>query len=232
MYSTLKEIVQLLLQLLKKLFSRKLIIRLYLPLLILVGIVMYICYQRVEKNALGKTYFDVEKLPHKHVGLLLGTCKYMRDKKTINPFWNFRLQAAYQLWKAGKIDKILISGDNGWYGYNEPKDFFDALKKLGVPDTAMVCDYAGFRTHDSVIRCKKVFGQQDIIIISQQFHNERALYIAKYYGVKALGYNAEQVSFRDNLWNAVRESLARVKLHLDIFVLHTQPHFLGPKIFI
>ena len=97
MFHTIKEIVQLFLQLLKKIFSRKLILRLYLPLLILIGIVMYNCYQQVEKNALGKTYFEVEKLPHKHVGLLLGTCKYMRNKKTINPFWNFRLQAAYQL---------------------------------------------------------------------------------------------------------------------------------------
>lgn len=230
MFKTLGEIFALGKLIFVKLFSRKLIIWLYLPSMLFIIGVMYFCYQQVEKNAVGKTFFKVEALPHKHVGLLLGTCKYMRDKKTINPFWTFRLQAAYAVWKAGKIDKILISGDNGWYGYNEPKDFMDALKVMGVPDSAMVCDFAGFRTHDSVIRCKKVFGQKDIILISQEFHNERALYIAKYYGVHAVGFNAQQVSFRDNIWNSIRESLARVKLHLDIFIFHTQPHFLGQPI--
>ncbi|MBK6275070.1 MAG: YdcF family protein [Saprospirales bacterium] len=79
---------------------------------------------------------------------------------TINPFWKYRLDAAFELWKVGKIDRILISGDNGWYGYNEPQDFMDAFIALGVPDSVLVFDYAGFRTHDSVIRCKKVFGQK------------------------------------------------------------------------
>ncbi len=193
------------------------------------GITFYCSYQ-VEKNAVGKTYDNVEEIPYNRVGLLLGTCKTMNDRKTVNPFWQFRVEAAYKLWKAKKIDKILISGDNGWHGYNEPEDFVDAFHALGVPDSALVCDFAGFRTHDSVIRCKKIFGQKKVTIISQEFHNERALYIAQRYGLEAVGFNAQMVSFRDNLYNMVREKMARVLLFADLYVFHTQPHFLGKKI--
>ena len=193
------------------------------------GITFYCSYQ-VEKNAVGKTYDNVEEIPYNRVGLLLGTCKTMNDRKTVNPFWQFRVEAAYKLWKAKKIDKILISGDNGWHGYNEPEDFVDAFHALGVPDSALVCDFAGFRTHDSVIRCKKIFGQKKVTIISQEFHNERALYIAQRYGLEAVGFNAQMVSFRDNLYNMVREKMAKVLLFADLYVFHTQPHFLGKKI--
>ncbi len=214
----------------RKLFSGKIILRIYLPLVLIGwGIVVY-CSYKVESNAIGKTYDAVDKVPYNRIGLLLGTCRTMKDKKTINPFWQFRVDAAYALWKAKKIDKILISGDNGWHGYNEPQDFVDAFHALGVPDSAMVCDFAGFRTHDSVIRCKKVFGQKKVTIISQKFHNERALFIARRYGLEAVGFNAEMVSFRDNLYNMVREKMARVLLFADLYVFNTQPHFLGKKI--
>jgi SanA protein len=214
----------------KRYFSRKWILRFYIPVIIAGIVFVFYCYHAVEKNAAGKTYDSVTEIPYNRVGLLLGTCKTMKDKKTINPFWQFRVDAAYALWKAEKIDKILISGDNGWHGYNEPQDFLDAFLALGIPDSVMVCDYAGFRTHDSVIRCKKVFGQQNVTVISQKFHNERALFIAQKYGLNAVGYNAEMVSFRDNLYNSVREKMARVLMYMDLYVFYTQPHFLGKKI--
>lgn len=210
--------------------TKKLLLRCYLPLSVLLLSFIFFCNYKVQKNAIGKTYDDVNEIPFNRVGLLLGTCKTMKDKKTINPFWQHRLEAAYDLWKAKKIDRILISGDNGWYGYNEPQDFFDAFIALGVPDSVMVPDFAGFRTHDSVIRCKKVFGQNKVTIISQEFHNERALFIAQKYGLDAIGYNAKDVGFRDNIYTSVREKLARVKLFLDVYVLNTKPHFLGKKI--
>ncbi len=214
----------------KTFFTKKLFIRCYFPATILVLIFILFCNHQVEKNAIGKTYNDLNEIPFNKVGLLLGTCKTMKDHTTINPFWKFRLQAAFELWKAGKINRILISGDNGWYGYNEPQDFQDAFIALGVPDSVLVFDFAGFRTHDSVIRCKKVFGQNSVTVISQKFHNERALFIAQKYGLKAVGYNAKDVGFRDNFYTSVREKLARVKLFLDVYLFNTQPHFLGKKI--
>ncbi len=202
----------------------------YFPLFIVGLLMLFFCNYKVEQHAIGKTYFDTDKIPFNKIGLLLGTCKTLKDKKTINPFWQYRLQATYALWKAKKINKILISGDNGWHGYNEPQDFMDALIALGVPDSCLVPDYAGFRTHDSVIRCKQIFSQQKVTIISQQFHNERALMIANAYGLEAIGFNAKDVNFKEGLYNIFRESAARVLLFLDLYVLHTEPHFLGKKI--
>jgi SanA protein len=214
----------------KKFFSKKLLLYLYLPATITVVLFMFYCSYAVQENAKGKTFDDVNKIPYNKVGLLLGTCKTMKDKKTINPFWQYRLDAAYNLWKAKKIDRILISGDNGWYGYNEPQDFLDAFIALGIPDSCLICDFAGFRTHDSVIRCKKVFGQNKVTIISQEFHNDRALFIAQKYDLDAIGFNAEDVGFRNGLRTSIREKLARVKLFLDLYIFNTQPHFLGKKI--
>jgi SanA protein len=214
----------------KKLFSKKLFIRFYIPVSLLVLVFIFYCSYRVEKNAIGKLYTDVSEIPYNKVGLLLGTCKTMDDRVTINPFWKFRLEAAYALWKAKKIDRILISGDNGWHGYNEPQDFLDEFIAMGIPDSCLVCDFAGFRTHDSVIRCKKIFGQKKVTIISQEFHNERALFIARKYGLEAVGFNANDVSFRSGLYTFFREKAARVLLFLDVYVLNTQPHFLGKKI--
>ena len=216
----------------KKLFTKKLFLKFYIPTAILLFLFTFYCSYKVEENAAGKTYSDISKIPYNKVGLLLGTCKTMKDHTTINPFWQFRLDAAYKLWKAKKIDIILISGDNGWHGYNEPQDFLDAFIALGVPDSCMVCDFAGFRTHDSVIRCKKIFGQKKVTIISQKFHNERALFIAKKYGLDAVGFNANDVSFRSGLYNFFREKAARVLLFMDLYVFNTQPHFLGKKIII
>lgn len=214
----------------RKLFTKKLFFYLYIPATIAGIIFMFYCSYAVQKNAEGKTYDDVAAIPYNRVGLLLGTCKTMKDKKTINPFWQYRLEAAYNLWKAKKIDRILISGDNGWYGYNEPQDFLDAFLALGIPDSCMVCDFAGFRTHDSVERSKKVFGQNKLTIISQEFHNDRALYIAQKFGIDAVAYNAKDVGFRNGLRTSIREKLARVKLFLDLYVINYEPHFLGKQI--
>ncbi len=214
----------------KTLFSKKAFLFFYLPMSVCALAVLFFCNYKVEQFAIGKTYSSVAEIPYHKVGLLLGTCKTLKDKKTINPFWQNRLDATYALWKAKKIDRILISGDNGWHGYNEPQDFTDALIALGVPDSCIVCDYAGFRTHDSVIRCKKVFGQNKVTLISQQFHNERALMIAHKYDLEAIGFNAKDVSFNAGLYNFFRERAARVLLMLDLYVLNTPPHFLGKKI--
>ena len=212
------------------LFTKKLLLRIYLPLFILLIALVFGCSYAVDKNAEGKLYSDINILPYNKVGLLLGTCKTMDDRVTINPFWKYRAEAVYKLWKAKKIDKVLISGDNGWHGYNEPQDFMDTFRAMGIPDSCMVCDFAGFRTHDSVIRCKEIFGQQNVTIISQPFHNKRALFIAQKIGLYAVAFNANDVSFRNGLYTFFREKAARVLMFLDLYVLHTQPHFLGKKI--
>ena len=105
-----------------------------------------------------------------------------------------------------------------------------ALIAAGVPESKITCDYAGFRTLDSIARAKKVFGQKQVLIISQRFHNERALYLAKCYGLDATAYNAEDVELEHALKTYFREAFARVKAVMDMHVLHTQPKFLGPPV--
>jgi SanA protein len=105
-----------------------------------------------------------------------------------------------------------------------------ALIEKQIPEEAIYLDYAGFRTFDSVIRCKEIFGQASFIVISQQFHNERAVYIAHNKGIDAIAFNACDVDFNTGLKTQLREYLARVRLMIDLHLIHAKPKFLGKKI--
>lgn len=163
------------------------------------------------------------------VGLVLGTSKYTKDGR-INLFYKNRLDAAVQLYRSNKIEKVLVSGDNGTLAYNEPRMMFEDLVEAGIPASDIYLDYAGFRTFDSVIRAKKVFKQDNFLIISQQFHNERALFIARKNGIEATAYNAKGLSFAFSPKTYLREKLARVKAVLDVHLLGTSPKYLGNTI--
>ncbi|MEO7309430.1 MAG: ElyC/SanA/YdcF family protein [Chitinophagaceae bacterium] len=130
----------------------------------------------------------------------------------------------------GKIKYTIASGDISRKGYNEPEDMRVVLIALGIPDSAIVLDDAGFRTFDSVIRGKEILGEAAFIIISQPFHNGRAIYIARHNGIAAVGFNAKDVTARYGLKTRLREVLARVKLLMDIHPLNTKPKFSGDKI--
>jgi SanA protein len=134
-----------------------------------------------------------------------------------------------RLFKEGKVDFILVSGDNSTKDYDEPSTIKVDLIKKGIPSNKIYLDYAGFRTLDSVVRCKKIFGQSSITIISQQFHNERAIYIAKLKDIEAVGFNAKDVSVQYGFKTRLRERLARVKMVLDL-IFDKKPKFLGEKI--
>ena len=189
-----------------------------LPLLII-----SCCYFWVAAEARGLTYDEIAQIPKIEVGLVLGTSKStVRGVK--NPYFSYRMQAAYALFKAQKIDRILVSGDNREPNYNEPFYMKHALIQLGVPANRIIGDRGGLRTLDSVIRAKSVFGQDSIIIISQPFQNERAVFIAKHKGIYAIGYNAKSID--ENYQMRLRECLARTKAVLDIYVLDTKPEYL------
>jgi SanA protein len=192
-------------------------------------VVALVCDTIVRQNVNGRAYDDIDSLPHNKVGLLLGTSPLDRQGNK-NLYFIYRIDAAEQLVKAGKIDYILISGDNSTEGYDEPTWMRDSLVARGVPEDRIVLDFAGFRTLDSVVRAKEIFGQDSFTIISQQFHNERAIYLADLNGIDAVAYNAKDVTMWQK-WLKIhgREYLARVKMMIDIAV-NKQPHFLGEKI--
>lgn len=211
----------------KRLFKSK-VIRWLIAIFILLITGIGLCNYWVISSTKEQLYKDINAIPFRKTGIVLGTNKSWRGEE--NPFFKYRIQAAAQLFKAGKIKHIIVSGDNHISYYDEPKDMKDALVKLGVPDSCITMDDAGFRTFDSVIRSKEVFGQDSITIISQEFHNERAVFIANYYKMHALGFDARNVSAAFSVQTIIRESLAKCKAVLDLYVFHTSPHFLGDKV--
>jgi len=198
-------------------------------LFILLGITIFSCHFWVELQTQASLYSDIDAIPAKKVALLLGTVKRLRHGYT-NRYFQYRIDAAAQLYKAGKVKHILASGANHTRYYNEPRDMQKALMAQGVPKQAITLDYAGFRTLDSVVRCKEIFSQEDIIVVSQAFHNKRAIFIGDFYAIKVIGFNARDVPLRDDIKTPIREYLARFKAVLDLYILKTQPKFLGEKI--
>lgn len=175
-------------------------------------------------------YTDIHKIPPKKVALLLGTAKYIAKGRK-NYFYTYRIEATIRLWKAGKIKAIIVSGDNSTKYYDEPTTMQKDLIKAGVPRRYISLDYAGVRTLDSVVRAKRIFGAEDYIIVSQRFHLERALFIAKAKGIKAIGYVAKDIPNTPSAYRMQgREYLARAKAFLDIYLLDTQPKFEGKPI--
>jgi len=182
----------------------------------------------IEKNAENKTFSNASKIKNNKVGLVLGTAKMLQNGR-INLYFKYRINATVELYKKGRIDFVLVSGDNGNKEYDEPTDFKNELIKNGIPAHKIFLDYAGFRTLDSVVRAKEIFGQVNITIISQKFHNERAIYLAEKNGISAVGFNAKDVSGKYGLKTKVREYFARTKAYLDI-IFGVEPKFLGNKI--
>lgn len=172
--------------------------------------------------------YDFKKnIPKNNIGLVLGTSKYAYNRG-LNPYFKHRMVAAARLYHAGKVKHLVVSGDNHKHGYNEPQQMKDHLISLGVKAEHITMDYAGFRTLDSMVRIKEIFGQTSVTVISQKFHNERAIYLARKHGIKAIGYNAKTPWFSKRM--RLREYLAKFKAVLDINVLKTKPKFLGEKI--
>lgn len=176
-----------------------------------------------------RCYSDVESLPKKQVGLVLGTAKFLVSGGE-NPYYTNRIKAAVEVFNSGKIDYIIVSGDNATKAYNEPITMKNDLVANGIPEDKIYLDYAGFRTLDSVERAKEIFGQNSFIIISQQFHNERALAIAQSKGINAFAFNAKGVYGKKSFKTNLRELFARVKTVLDLTILQTKPKFYGEKI--
>ena len=204
----------------------------WLKLIFLVGIAFAVVFLVgtnwwVVASTSHDVYDDKKLLPDHRVALVLGTSHRVAGKP--NPFFEERMETAAELFHAGKIDHFILSGDNRTRYYNEPVEMRKALQKKGVPVAAVTLDYAGLRTLDSIIRCKQIFGQNKISIITQPFHSYRALFISRYYGMDAVAMVAGEPDFESSVKVRLREYLARPKAVLDLYVLKTTPRFLGEK---
>jgi SanA protein len=198
--------------------------------LVLLSVLLILGNLWVVSSTSSSIFSDYALVPNNPVGLVLGTSSRLSNGMP-NAFFDHRMQTAADLYLLGKINHIIVSGDNRTKFYNEPMEMKRALVKLGVPDSVITLDYAGLRTLDSVIRSKEIFGQNHITIITQPFHSYRALFISHYFDIDAVALVAaspdpeQQPSVKVYL----REYLARAKAILDLYILKTSPRHLGDK---
>lgn len=183
----------------------------------------------IERSAAGRTHDTPLTLPRNRVALVLGCARRLADGRE-NLYFRHRMRAAADLYQSGKVEYLIVSGDNHRADYDEPTDMRDALIALGVPETRIYRDFAGFRTLDSIVRAREIFGQTSITIVSQPFHNERAIFLARDRGIDAVGLNAAEVSRNAGFLTQARERLARVMTLLDVWLFDTEPRHLGPPV--
>ncbi|MGY3916270.1 SanA/YdcF family protein [Aeromonas australiensis] len=183
----------------------------------------------IVSDARHYTHDQVDKVPYNRVAVVLGTSTYLSGGGP-NHYFKYRIKAAAELYNHAKVDYIIVSGDNATLQYNEPRQMRRALIKAGIPASAIYMDFAGFRTLDSVVRAKEVFGQDRFTVVSQGFHNERAIFIARHFGIDAIGFNAKDPSAYQGIRTRVREVFARLMGLLDLYVLDKGPKFLGEPV--
>lgn len=183
----------------------------------------------ISSFAYGRIFdrYSIDDLPKHHVAVVLG-CSQLVQGGQANLYFLRRMEAVEELFKAGKVDTIIVSGDNHVKGYDEPADMKEALVSAGIPADRIVCDYAGFRTLDSVVRTKEVFGLDSFVIVSQPAHLKRAVFLARAFGCDAIGYAAEDVNGRYSIKTTLREQFAKIAAVLDA-VFRRSPKFLGPR---
>ncbi len=172
---------------------------------------------------------DVESASWNEVAVVLGTSKNISPGRANQHFVN-RIQRAVDLYKAKRVNRLLVSGDHSSRYYNEPRDMQAALERAGVPPEAITRDLEGFRTLDSIVRAHEIFQLDQFTVVSDGFHLPRAIFIARHYGLDVSGVASKRVSLRQSFKTELRECLARVKAVLDIYILDTAPHFSGERI--
>ncbi|PMK75976.1 membrane permeability protein SanA [Vibrio breoganii] len=191
-------------------------------ILLLSSVDFWMSYQ-----AQGRIHKEVESAPARDIALILGTSKYIG--RTLNPYYTYRIDAAIELYKQQKVRGFLLSGDNAHRSYNEPWTMKRDLLRAGIPEELIFLDYAGFRTLDSIVRAKQIFNLNDFTIVTQTFHCDRALFIANYYKADAICLGVPSPKPRSWFNVRVREVFARIKAMLDVYIMNTQPKFLGPQ---
>ncbi len=198
----------------------------YLSLFAVLSVIA--CYFWISFSTRQYIYSDINKVPKREIGLVLGTSKYLVNGR-VNEYYQYRINTAVKLYLAGKVSYLIVSGDNRKNNYNEPRQMRKDLVKAGVPEEVIQPDYAGLRTLDSILRIDKVFGHKTYTIISQQFHNERALFLAYHKGQQPIAFNAPNATQHFKV--TMREFLARIKAVIDLLTNKKAKHYGTPIVF-
>jgi len=206
----------------------RILLRTVISSVLLLSFLLWLSNEIVSHQRVN-TYDDVELIPYNRVGVVLGTSKYLVGGG-LNAYFENRIDATAQLYFSGKISFIIVSGDNATMSYNEPRQMRRELVKRGIPTHDIYSDYAGFRTLDSILRAHGVFGQTRFTVISQQFQNERAIFLAKHHDLDVIGFNAKDVDMYYGLKTQFRELFARLWCLFDIYIWERKPRFMGDQI--
>lgn len=200
-------------------------------LFVLIGLpILVLLWANFRVESVSEEYVtsNIEELPDVKVAIVPGTIKTLRSGY-VNQYFQHRINAAVKLYEAGKVEHFLVSGDNSRKDYNESDDMRISLIEAGIPDSIITMDFAGFDTYDSMIRARDVFGQNKFIVISQEFQNERAVYIARSFGIEAYGFNAKNVTAYGGIKTKTREFFARGKAFIEV-LFGVEPTYLGEKV--
>lgn len=214
----------------KKLISRVSFLKIFLGLAFFVVFIILASNLIVVLVSNKYLHNDINDVEPVKTAVVLGTSRFVKSGSP-NPWFHYRISAAAELYHSGKIEYLILSGDNRTPYYNEPEQMRRELSKYGIPDSVMYLDYAGLRTLDSMVRSGKIFDQDTIIVVSQKYHNQRAVFLAKVHGIHATGYNANSPDARQGIRTNTREVFARVKVFIDI-ISRKQPRHLGEKVII
>lgn len=188
--------------------------------------IIFLCDTHISRISSPAIHEELTEVSPHYVALVPG-CSPVTGDGSGNLYFSHRITAAAEAFHAGKCRYLLVSGDNSRKEYNEPEAMKQALVSRGIPPSRIYKDHAGFRTLDSILRAKKIFGQNRILVISQKFHNERAVYIGRYHGLTVSGYNAKDVESFGGIRTKLREKLARVKTQIDLRITKAEPKYLG-----
>lgn len=199
-----------------------------LPLLVIGAFILF-CNLWVVLSTNSRVYDSIDDVKSNPIGLVLGTAKKVAPTSP-NPHFEHRMAAATELFRENKIKHLLVSGDGGSKYYNEPRDMTAKLVSLKVPAQAISSDNSGYRTLDSIIRAKEIYGLDKLTIISDGFHVNRALFVARKMGLDAIAFSSRPVKLKYSLNTRLREYLARVLVVLDLYVFNTQPDHLGDPV--
>ncbi len=182
---------------------------------LLLGVIIY-----ADVRHQGKPIYDtIAASPSAPVAIVLGAQGFVLQD---------RVDTGAALYKAGKVKKLLMTGDNHRDDYNEPEEMRRMALADGIPDQDIVLDYAGFRTYDSLYRARDIFGVRQALVVSQRYHLPRALYLGRRLGMNVVGVSATRRAYVGQSWFDVREVLAVEAAWLDIQT-HRRPKFLGKR---
>jgi SanA protein len=211
--------------------------RILLTILLLLGTVAlllslaaWLAERRLDSIAAPYMSTDPARLPNVDVALVLGAAP-IGPEGGPNRYFVYRLDAAAALWKAGKVNYLLVSGDNRRNDYDEPTAMREGLVARGVPASAIYRDFAGLRTWDSVVRARSIFGQSRLIVVSQRFHLARAIFLARASGIEAWGLEARDVARPYSYLTTLRRYPSALRAYLDAW-LETPPRHAGRPIVI